>query len=236
MGAGKTLKQAYQRQNDITNRALDLSQSTATGAQTAFGQRTQQLQKPLDFYNGVASGDPAKMLAAAAPGITNISKQAQSAKGSIMDTVAPGAARNFALAQIDRDKFGQNAQFLNQAFLSAFPALQGIASDTGNFGLQQLGASLNSMQQGSQGNQQIIQNEAQRKAAKMNMIGGIASMAGGGLAAGIPKMFGGASKAGASASSNMGNIHLPNLSYMPPTIPNSTPPTFINFPLNQGGE
>jgi hypothetical protein len=232
MGAGKNLKSAYGRQTEQANKTFSMANTLSDQAQSAFGQRSQYLQKPIEYFTDMASGDQTKMLAAAAPGIANISRQAQGAKGAIQDTVAPGAARNFAMAMVDRDKSAQNAQFLNQAWLSAFPALQGIANDTGNFGLQQLGASLNSYGQAGQSNRDIIQSETARKQAKMNMIGGLASMAGGGLMGGLSKM-GSKGAAGASKQGmNFSGINLPNVPYMPPSIPNTTPSGFINMPLN----
>lgn len=188
MGASKTLKQSQKNQVDIANKAQAIGSNSYDQSQESFGQRSELLQKPIDFYSSLASGNPQAMYAAAAPGLSNISKQAQSAKGNIMETIPAGAARNYALAQIDRGKAGQGADFLNQAYMSSFPALQGLASDTGNFGLQQLGAGFRGLEAAGQGNQAVINSETQRKAAKMNMIGGLAGMAGGAVTGGL---FGG---------------------------------------------
>ncbi len=192
MGASKQLKQAYGRQTTLTQQAQDLGTGLTGQANTAFGQRQQQLQKPLDFYGALAGGSRGAALAAAAPGLSNISKSAASAKGTITDTVAPGASRNFALAQLERDKYSKGADFLNQAYMSSFPALQGIASDTGNFGLQQLGGGLRGIESAAGGNQTVIQSETQRQAAKMNAIGSLAGIAGGAVGGFLkPKTGGG---------------------------------------------
>lgn len=210
MGPSKQAKDAYSRQNQLTTTSQDLGKSLIGGANTAFGQRSSLLQKPIDFYSGIASGDPNKMLEAAAPGLTNISKGAQSAIEGIQDSTAPGAARNFAIAQIQRDKFGQNAQLLNQAFLSSFPALQQIGTDTGNFGLQQLGGAINSNQQATQGNQNIINAEAQRRQAKLNTVGGLVGAAAGPLAGGLSGL-GGTGSAGASPIASL-PMYVPGIS------------------------
>lgn len=199
MGASKTLKQAYTRQNDLTNTYQGLGGSLTGQAQDSFNTRNSLIKQPTDFYSSLASGDPTKMLAAAAPGISNISKSAQSAKGAIYDTVPAGAGRQFSLGQLERDKFSKGADFLNQAYMSSFPALQGIASDTGNFGLQQLGGGMNSFQGAMQGNQGVIQSETQRQAAKMNMIGSLAGIAGGAIGG-----FGGGAKPKPAAPSGIG--------------------------------
>lgn len=178
MGASKTLKQAQQNQQSIASTQLANSSQLSGQAQNQFTQRSSLNQKPIDFYTTLASGDQSKMSAAAAVPIANIAKEGQNATAAIEDTVAPGAARNFALAQVKRDQAGQNATFLNQAYLSSFPALQGLATDAGNFGLQQLGAGLGQLQGASQTNALVAQQEQQRQAAKLNMIGGLAGTAG----------------------------------------------------------
>lgn len=191
MGASKTLKQSQRNQVDIANKAQQMGNLSSEQGQQAFGQRGELLQKPIDHYSMLASGNPTAMMTAAAPGLSNIAKQSQSAKGSIMETVPAGAARNYALSKLERDKAGAGADFLNQSYMQAFPALQGIATDTGNFGLQQLGAGFRGLEAAGQGNQAVIQSETQRQAAKMNMLGGIASMAGGGIFGAMNKGGGG---------------------------------------------
>ena len=209
MGASKTLKQSQKNQVDIAGKAQQLGTANADQSQGSFDQRSSLLQKPIDYFSSVASGNPSAMLTAAAPGLSNISKQSQSAKGNIMETIPAGAARQYALSLIDRGKAGQGADFLNQAYMQSFPALQGIAKDTGDFGLQRLGAGYRGLEAAGQGNQAVIQSETQRQAAKMNMIGSVAGMAGGAMggAGGIGKMFSRkASAAAAPVSSGWGTV------------------------------
>lgn len=179
MGASKTLKQAQGTQQSLVNQSLDLSHKQGINADQNLAQRTELNKYPIDFYTSLASGDPAKMLTAAAVPLSNIAKQAQSAKGAIQDQLPAGATRQFALAQLEKDKYGKNADFLNQAYLSSFPALQGIAKDSGDMALQQTGAQFRAIEGAGNENQAVIQSETQRQAAKMGMIGQLAGVAGG---------------------------------------------------------
>ena len=209
MGASKTLKQSQKNQVDIAGKAQQLGTMNADQSQGNFDQRSALLQKPIDFYSSLASGNPSTMMTAAAPGLSNISKQAQSAKGNIMETIPAGAARQYALAQIDRGKAGQGADFLNAAYMQSFPALQGIAKDTGDFGLQRLGAGYRGLEAAGQGNQAVIQSETQRQAAKMNMLGGLASVAGGGIT-GALKKGGGSTSTSAVPYQSTQNFNTPS--------------------------
>lgn len=177
MGASQRLKNSENIQSGIVQKNLDLSAANAAGANQAFDQRSSLLKLPTDYYTKLASGDRTKMLEAAAPGISNISKQFQSTRGAIGDSVAPGAARDFAIASTFRDQAGKNADFLNQAYMSSFPALQGMASDAGNFGLQREGAAMGSLNSGFQQNQAVMQAELDKKKEKMGMIGSLAGLA-----------------------------------------------------------
>jgi hypothetical protein len=204
LGASKTLKSAQARQQSIGDKALSISNESGARANEAFGQRQKLNEAPTNFYTALSSGDPTKMMTAAAVPLANIAKQYQGAKGSIEDSLAPGAAKNFALAQLYRDKGAQNANFLNTAYLSSFPALQGLASDQGQFGLQQQSAQMGGINQASSINTGIMQSEQQRQAAKMNMIGGIAGMAGGAATGGgFGHLFKGAPKATGSGALNV---------------------------------
>jgi len=217
LGASQRLKDAQTTQSGIVQKNLDLSSANAAGANQAFGQRTSLLQKPTDFYTALASGDRTKMLEAAAPAIANISKQFQSTRGAINDSVAPGAARDFAVASTFRDQAGKNADFLNQAYMSSFPALQGMASDAGNFGLQREGAALNGLNSAGSQNQSVIQSEVARQQAKMGMIGSLAGAAGGAITGGG---LGGLFK-GAPGASGAG-------SFSGPSMPSMVQPVSVN--------
>jgi len=190
MGASKTLKNAQNTQQQIAS--TDLSRSTDLYNQSGenYKKAAQTLDPGISFYSGLASGDPNKMLEAAAVPLGNISKSAASARGAIEDTVAPGAARNFALAGLKRDQAGQSSSLLNQAYLSAFPALQGISQQLAGYGSTQLQGSSGYQGQGQNANNQVIQTEQQKRQSKLNTIGTFAGIAGGAINP-LTKLFGG---------------------------------------------
>lgn len=184
MGSSGAIKSATNTQNSITNQALGISSQANQTAQNAFGQRADLLSDPIAFYKAMASGDQGAMMNAAAPAIGNIATQTKSAIGSMRDQIAPGAARDFSIANAYRGMGAQNASFMNNAYMSAFPALTDMGNQAGNFGLQNLGASLNGLGAGSSSNQVALNSAVQQHNAFMNMLGGLGGLAGTVLGAG----------------------------------------------------
>lgn len=193
MGASKTLKQAQANQQNIGNQQLSLATQQTANANNNFGQGT-TLNKPvIDYATALASGDPTRMLQAAAPQLSTISRQAASARGAIQDQLPVGGTRNFALASLSRDQYGKSADTLNSAYLSAFPALQGLASNANQLGLNQLGAGFGGLQAAGNTNAQVAQTEQARQQAKLQSIGSLAGMAGGALTGGLSSGLSGGS-------------------------------------------
>lgn len=204
MGGGKDRKATQQRSQALSQEQQDLSRYFTGQAKEELSRR-RELQAPVvDYYTRLASGDPAQVMAASAVPLGNLAKMTQQAKANIME-MAPGAARTAALGQLSREAGGQQSTLLNQAYLSAFPALQGLASETGNVGLQQTGAGYRGLEGAISTNQQIAQMQQQQKASQLGLIGSLAGMAGGmvGGMGGLGKMFGGGGGAASSAVSGL---------------------------------
>jgi hypothetical protein len=131
-----------------------------------------------------------------------------------------GAARDFAISGIDRDAYGQSANFLNQAFLSSFPALAGLATEDSGIGLQQLGAGYRGIEGAAGTNNQIQQVQQQQKASQLGLFGNLAGMAAGVATGGMSSAAGGGAKAasgGANAFFGPNNSASSMLSWMNPS-------------------
>jgi hypothetical protein len=185
LGASKNLKQAQQSQFDIAKQQQQMGEEAYKQAQAAMGQREKLLQQPTQFATQIASGSPTAMMAAAAPQLRQIAQQGQQARGAIQDILPAGASRDFALAQSKIGQGAQTADFLNKSFIDALGTLQGIGSEYGQLGLQQMGAGFRGAEGAGSAYQQVAQTEAQRQAAKWNMLGSLAGMAGGALTSGL---------------------------------------------------
>ena len=199
MGGGRERKESENFQKNIRQTQFDQGQTQILQSQSSIDQGNRLRQPSIDFYSRLASGDPGSMLKAASVPLGNLSRSAASAKETIRDTVPRGAARDFALSGIDRDQYGQSAGFLNQAFLSSFPALQALATEQTGTGLQQLGAGYRGIEGSANTNNQIQQVQQQRKASQMGLLGNLAGMAAAPLTGGLSSILGGIGKASSSS-------------------------------------
>lgn len=193
MGAGNR-KASQQRQEGLSRQQEEMGRFFMDQSKQDLAQR-RQLQAPvIDYYTQLASGDPSKIMEASAVPLGSLAKMTQQAKANIME-MAPGAARTAALGQLNREAGGQQATLLNQAYLSAFPALQGLASESGSTGLSSAGAGYRGVEGAAGTNNQIMQMQQQQKASQLGLLGSMAGLAGSLVTGGL-----GASKGGSAGS------------------------------------
>ena len=212
MGGGKQRKETMERQTALSKQQEDLGKYFMEQSKEGLAQR-KQLQSPvIDYYTKLASGDPTQIMTASAVPLGNLAKMTQQAKANIME-MAPGAARTTALAQLNREAGGQQSTLLNQAYLSAFPALQGLASESGNTGLQTAGAGYRGVEGAASSNKDIMQIQQQQKASQLGLIGSLAGAAGG-IAGGFLSGKGG----GGGSSYPSGVFNLPVSSAPNPVV------------------
>lgn len=197
MGGGSKRKAAEQEQRNIYQQQKDLADFFMGQSKEELARR-REMQKPvIDRYTRLASGDPSQIMAESAVPLGNLAKMTQQAKANIME-MAPGAARTAALGQLSREAGGQQSTLLNQAYLSAFPALQGMASETGSFGLQQAGAGYRGIEGAGATNKQLMDTYQQQKASQLGLIGSLAGAAGSMVTGGL---MGGKGATGAAGKS-----------------------------------
>lgn len=158
-------------QNQVMKDMLDFSKARTAQMDT--------LMKPsIDFFSALAGGDKSAMNTTLAPQTASITKSFDSAKNNIMDSIAPGGAREFTLAGLERDKANASAMLPTNAFLQSIDALAKIGQGQGNFGLQQLGAGMRAGEGSVQAAGAVQQADAQRKASQMGLLGQVAGAAG----------------------------------------------------------
>lgn len=193
MGAGNR-KASQQRQEGLSRTQEEMGRFFMDQSKQDLAQR-RQLQAPvIDYYTQLASGDPSKLMTASAVPLGNLSRATQQARANIME-MAPGAARTAALGQLGREASGQQAALLNQQYLSAFPALQGLAAESGSAGLSSAGAGYRGVEGAASTNQQIMQIQQQQKASQLGLLGSMAGLAGGLVTGGLMGGKGGAAGA-----------------------------------------
>lgn len=178
MGGGKERKASRDMQSNIAREQQATSRQYLDLATQEQAHRKALQQPTIDFYSKIVGGDPnARMTAAAVP-LGDIAKGSRGARESIMDSVPRGAGRNFALAQNENQKYSQSADYLNKAFMSAFPALSGLGTEAGQVGLQNTGAGMRGAEAAANTNQGVMQSQQAQKAAQLGLIGSLAGAAG----------------------------------------------------------
>lgn len=165
-------------QSGIARDQLATSKQYLDLATQEQGRRNTLQQPSIDFYSKITSGDPNARLTAAAIPIGDIARGARGARENIMDSVPRGAGRDFALAQNENQKYSQSADYLNKAFMGAFPALAGLGTEAGQVGLQNTGAGMRGAEAGANTNAGVMQTQQQQKAAQLGVIGSLAGAGG----------------------------------------------------------
>ncbi len=165
-------------QTDIANKEFAESQKNT--------KKMEELEAPaISLYKGITSGDPTKQLQAASPVIGQISKGFTASKESIMNSVPPGPARDYALSQLNVQSNAAKSGEIANITSNAFGQLANIGAGLGAFGLQQTGASLNAFGGSASTSNNVQQQKAASKASTMGflgqLVGGASSVASAGL-------------------------------------------------------
>ncbi len=199
--------------------AAENAQATALSGQTAIAQqslansqadlaRRNALEQPLIAKEtALAGGDPKAALSAAAPSIGILAGGFQNAKDQIYNNVPAGPARDFALANLERQKATGISSFMAQEVNKAPEVLANVGQGLGAFSLQELGASLSGYS-GANTTAGSVENAAnQQKATQLGFLGSLAGAAGmaagGGALGSIAGLFG--KKGGSTGSSPYGD-------------------------------
>lgn len=207
MGGPSGAQQAQQQGIANTQLGIANQQQGIAGGLSAFGQsqigQGAALEQPLIAkLTAEASGDPQALLSAEAVPIGNVAAGYQAAKDNIYNTIAPGAARDYSLAQLERGKATQNATLLNQAYQGAAPALAQVGAANIGTGLQAQGGAISGLNAATGSTSaaestvnNIIQQQEQAKSSSMSFLGSLigagAGAATGGLFGGVGGLFGG---------------------------------------------
>lgn len=177
MGGGKERKASMDMQSGIARDQQATSKQYLDLATQEQSRRNTLQQPTIDFYSKIIGGDPnARMTAAAVP-LGDIARGARGARGAI-EEMPRGAGREFALAQNENQKYSQSADYLNKAFMNAFPALSGLGTEAGQVGLQNTGAGMRGAEAAAGTNSGVMQSQQQQKAAQLGLIGSLAGAAG----------------------------------------------------------
>ena len=175
MGGGKERKASMQLQTDLAKQQAQTGQEYLGLAKGEQARRLEYQQPSVDFYKKLTGTDPTARMTAVAPALADQAKAARSAQGAIMEGPR-GVGRDYALSQLPVQQYQQGADYLNKAYMGAFPALAGLGTEAGSTGLQMTGAGLRGSEAAGNTNQGVMQAQSQQKAAQLGMIGSIAGL------------------------------------------------------------
>lgn len=138
----------------------------------------QRLREPVVNQALALTRDRPSLLAATAPVLGQITRGSNQARQQIMEQLPPGAARDVALAELERGKSDTIAGAKNQMYQGAFGTLGSLADSSGAFSLNQLGAALRGHGEAAQTGKSVMDVEAQKKASTMGLLGQAVGAAG----------------------------------------------------------
>lgn len=145
-------------------------------------------QPAIDFYTSLVSGDQKAMNLALAPIKTQTADFYKQARENVMNTAPRGAGQEFALAQLPITAASTEASSLYPLVSGGFDKLANIGSGYGSFSLAELGGGLRAGEGAGQTYGNVMNAQAQKKAATMGFLGDLAGAAGSmGASALMPK-------------------------------------------------
>ena len=176
-GSGPTGQQVN-LENSISQQQLSLGEQEEQQSQYQY-QQMQTLEAPyIAQQSALATGSPSAALAATMPQISKISGGFNAAQEQIQDTVAPGAARDTALANLQVQKATTIGDTQASAVAAAPGNLASVGAGLGAFSLQQLGAALSGFGGASSANTSAGNMQLQQSQAKWQPIEALAQTAG----------------------------------------------------------
>ena len=144
------------------------------------------LQDPLiSWLRDITGGNKGAALTTGAPQIEEINRGSEQAKANIMNTIPPGAARQFALSQVAREAPAATARFMNTAYTGGLDKMAKIGEGAGAFSLQYGAGGMRSGDQALAGwrssadqTAKLSEQDQAGRMAMLNFVGGLVQAAG----------------------------------------------------------
>lgn len=184
MGSGGIKSSQNQLRSDASAQAQ--TAATAQAQSQASLDRAQGYEQPLvGFLQNIIGGDANKRNQSMAPALSAITHTTAANRENIYNQLPAGAARDYALAENERNHGSQVAAITNQTFLSAFPTLASLGGENNNLGLSLLGAGITSQGNSALTTGTVLNSQEQQKANAFGAFNSLAGAAGVGLSGGL---------------------------------------------------
>lgn len=185
MGGGPS-NSNYNAQQQVQTQQMQISAEQQQAQREDKAKADALMQPAIDKNKALATGDRNAALEASMPTISKLSAGFEASKQSIFNSVAPGAARDKALADLEVNRAVTTGGAQAAAVDAAPDKLANIGAGIGSFSLQELGAALSGLQGAGQTSNDIISGKNASKANSMSIFSSLAGVAG--SAAGNPKL------------------------------------------------
>lgn len=160
------------------------------------------LEASESYYGKLAGGDPNALARANAPAIQGITQATNSAKQNIVQNNSRGGERNLALEQADLSKGAQIGNLTTQSYTNAFPSLAQLGGQNVAQGTAATNAGTGALNMASNQYGNLLNINAQDKAATMGFLGSLAGGAAQVGAAGIKSTSGATTTGGGGDASD----------------------------------
>jgi hypothetical protein len=171
---------------------VNIAQGQSQNAQQLYNLTEPGLVQSEDFYQNLASGDPAAIMKAIAPTAQAASSSAAGAKANIEANSPAGGEKNLALEQVDVNRGAQISSAASGATLAAPNALGQIAGQGIGEGISSAGAATSGLSSANQGLTSLqgltFQGQQLQMEQKGQTLGAVGGLAGDATQLGAGKM------------------------------------------------
>jgi len=158
----------------VAQQGMGIAQQQNARAAQEFQASFPGFQQSENYYQQLASGDPAAIARAIAPASQQINQQAQGAAERIVQDVPRGGAQNLALAENQINKGAQIGQAATQGYLSSFQNLAGLAGQGIGQSTQAAGTAISGLSAAGNQYSNVAQQQAEGKASQLGFISSLA--------------------------------------------------------------
>ena len=161
-------------QKQLTGEQVKLAKTQDARAEQLFNLEMPSFKTAMNYYETLASGDPAALARAVAPASNQIALNTAATKQEIRDTLPRGGAEQLAEAEASISGAAQRGQLTSSAYLSAFPALANLGEGLGGLSISNVNSAISAFSGASSSNEAAGQMQEAQKEAQLGFIGGLA--------------------------------------------------------------
>lgn len=159
---------------NIAQQQTDIAKQAAASAQKEFQSAFPGFQQAENYYQQMATGDPAALARATAPAVQQIDAQAEATKKRISEDAPRGGAKNLALEENEINRGAQVGNLATQGYLNSFQNLAGLAGQGVGESISSTSTAIGGLSAAGNQYSNIAQQQAEGKASQLGFITSLA--------------------------------------------------------------